>query len=42
MTGWDSEVPVCDWHGVVCNTDFGGAVFSGLSLPNNNLTGLDQ
>jgi len=35
----DSEVPVCDWHGVVCNTDFGGAVFSGLSLPNNNLTG---
>ena len=39
MTGWTPKCRCGDWHGVVCNTDFGGAVFSGLSLPNNNLTG---
>jgi hypothetical protein len=37
--GWlDADVHPCDWYGVICNSDFGSPVLSGLNLPDNNLS----
>ena len=37
--GWKTDRPLSEWHGVTTRVDAGVARVTGLSLPNNNLTG---
>jgi len=38
--GWlDDEIHPCDWYGVICDDSLGTPLVSGLSLPDNNLSG---
>ena len=37
--GWKTDRPLSEWHGVTTRVDAGVATVTGLSLPDNNLTG---
>jgi hypothetical protein len=38
-TGWGSDTPVCQWHGVSCDTPLADVQIVGLELPGNGLRG---